>query len=60
MPPWWMYVTDEDKHLAKSLKQGVSQIERPSDKIPPWWIYVTNEDKHLAKSLKQGVKNKKK
>ena len=54
-----MYVTDEDKHLEKSLKQGVSQIERPIDKIPPWRMYVTDEDKHLAKSLKQGVKKKK-
>ena len=46
-----MYVTDEAKHLAKSLKQGVSQIKMLSNKIPPQRIYVTDEAKHLTKSL---------
>ena len=55
-----MYVTDEAKHLTKSLKQGVSQIKRPSNKILPWQMYVIDEAKHLTQSLKPGVKKKKK
>ena len=28
MPPWRMYVTGEDKHLAKSLKQGMKKKKK--------------------------------
>ena len=46
IPSRRMYVTDEAKHLAKSLQQGVSQIKILSNKIPPQQIYVTDEAKH--------------
>ena len=32
MPPWRMYVTGEDKHLAKSLKQGVKKKKKKKKK----------------------------
>ena len=50
-----MCVTDEAKHLAKYLQQGVSQIKMLSNKILPRRMYVTDGAKHLAKSLQQGV-----
>ena len=54
-----MYVTNEAKHLAKSLQQGVSQIKILINKIPHRRMYVADEAKHLAKSLQQGVSQKK-
>ena len=51
IPSWQMYITDEEKHLTKSLQQGVSQTKMLSNKIPPGRMYVTDEEKHLAKSL---------